>query len=182
MPFRDKMTMKLERFSSQHYDLLIGWIHSEEQMYLWSGPTYSFPLNVSQIKAHCSKPEVNPFILFNGSQPVGFVELYKITKHHYRVCRVLIAQEYRGNGLSKTMLNLVINKAVDDFGTIKLSLGVFERNQVAQRCYQDIGFKVVSFDRGSRVVNGEPWTLVHMEKSLITKRLRNTFNAWRFWR
>ncbi len=172
--------MRLEPFSEQYYDLLIGWVQSHEQKYLWSGPTYSFPLDRTQIKAHCSKSEVNPFIVFNNSQPIGFVELFQITNSHYRICRVLIAEKYRGQGLSKLMLNLVIDKAVVEFGAWKLSLGVFERNRVAQNCYQKLGFKVKSVDRESRVINGEVWALVTMEKSLITKRLRQIPNAWRF--
>ncbi len=161
------VAVRLEPFLEMHYELLIGWIQSEEQKYLWSGPTYSFPLDCEQIRAHCSKPEVNPFVVFKGSQPVGFVELCQVTTRHYRVCRVLVASEFRGQGLSKPMLTLAINKAVEDFEALTLSLGVFEQNHIAQNCYKDLGFKVVSIDRESRVVDGEPWALVTMEKSLV---------------
>ncbi len=172
--------MRLEQFSEQHYDFLISWIHSEEHMYLWSGPTYSYPLDCAQVKAHCSKPEVNPFIVFNDAQPIGFTELYKVTQRHYRICRVIVAKEYRGQGLSKIMLNLIIDKALTDFGAWKLSLGVFERNRIAQNCYRDLGFKVRSVDRQSRIVNGEAWPLITMEKSLIPTRLKRISDTWAF--
>lgn len=168
-------SMTLQPFTEQHFDLLIGWITNEDQLYLWSGPTYYYPLDANQLLKHCSKREVYPYLFLIGDQPVGFIELYKVSKRHFRICRVLISEHYQGQGLSKAMLRLILDKARTDFGALKVSLGVFEHNQVALHCYQKLGFKVVSVDRSSRVYKGKTWSLVGMEKSLIKEHIKALF-------
>ncbi|HAS3166176.1 TPA: GNAT family N-acetyltransferase, partial [Vibrio cholerae] len=94
----------------------------------------------------------------------GFVELYKVTDEQYRICRVFISNAYRGQGLSKSMLMLLIDKARLDFSATKISLGVFEQNTVARKCYESLGFEVVSTEISTRAFNGKLWDLVRMEK------------------
>ncbi|EPW5431755.1 GNAT family N-acetyltransferase, partial [Vibrio cholerae] len=77
-----------------------------------------------------------------------------------------ISNAYRGQGLSKSMLMLLIDKARLDFSATKLSLGVFEQNTVARKCYESLGFEVVSTEIGTRAFNGKLWDLVRMEKRL----------------
>ncbi|WP_341851258.1 GNAT family N-acetyltransferase [Vibrio vulnificus] len=158
--------MNLEEFQESDFDQLIEWIDSDELNYLWGGPAYVFPLTYEQIHAHCSKAEVFPYLLKVNGRHAGFVELYKVTDEQYRICRVFISNAYRGQGLSKLMLMLLIDKARLDFSATKLSLGVFEQNTVARKCYESLGFEVVSTEIGTRSFNGKLWDLVRMEKRL----------------
>ncbi|MCD6671099.1 GNAT family N-acetyltransferase [Vibrio cholerae] len=158
--------MNLEEFQESDFDLLIKWIDSDELNYLWGGPAYVFPLTYEQIHSHCSKAEVFPYLLKVKGRHAGFVELYKVTDEQYRICRVFISNAYRGQGLSKSMLMLLIDKARLNFSATKLSLGVFEQNTVARKCYESLGFEVVSTEIGTRAFNGKLWDLVRMEKRL----------------
>jgi RimJ/RimL family protein N-acetyltransferase len=158
--------MKLREFKGSDFPQLIEWINSDELNYLWGGPTYTFPLTVEQIHTHCGQDEIFAYMLDGDGEPAGFVELYKITETHYRICRVFIADAYRGKGLSKSMLNLLIDKARLDYSATKLSLAVFAHNRIARKSYESLGFQSVETEIGSRWVADTRWDLIRMEKQL----------------
>lgn len=161
--------MRLDEFTEPNFDQLIQWINSEELNYLWGGPNYTFPLTHQKIRQHCSKQDVFPFLCTLKGQNVGFVELIKKTEHHFRICRVFIAHQYRGQGLSAKMLNQLIEKARTEFNATHLSLAVFEHNKAAKHCYESLGFKTVSIEKGTRSFRGKNWDLVLMDKALTQK-------------
>tara|TARA_R110001583_G_scaffold9433_13_gene44824 strand:- start:3933 stop:4412 length:480 start_codon:yes stop_codon:yes gene_type:complete len=158
--------MGLEVFSKNDFEQLITWISSDELNYLWGGPTYSYPLTYQQIVTHCRQPEVMPFIFKVAGQNAGFIELFHVSDEHYRICRVFIANEYHGQGLSKEMVESVIVKAQADFGCEIISLAVFDHNTVAKNCYKSLGFNIVATELGTRSYKGKVWNLVRMEKRL----------------
>lgn len=158
--------MELEAFTENDFEQLIRWISSDELNYLWGGPAYSYPLTHEQIATHCGQSEVMPFIFKVAGQNAGFIELFRVSNAHYRICRVFISNEYRGQGLSKAMVGNVVVKAQIDFGCKTLSLAVFEHNRVAKNCYKSLGFNLVATETGIRSYNGKEWDLVRMEKRL----------------
>ncbi|MFC3023884.1 GNAT family N-acetyltransferase [Vibrio zhugei] len=162
----------LRRFTAQDADHLITTIDSKQQCYLWSGPTYQYPLDHHQIEMHCAKREVYPYIFDYEGQAIGYVELYKVSPWHYRICRVLVFTPYRSQGWSKLMLQAAIDVAYHHHHAYKLSLAVFERNHIALHCYRDLGFRVSSVDRQSRTFEGEIWPLVRMKRSWWKRRLK----------
>ena len=158
--------MKLRVFDKRDYDLLIGWIDSEKLNYQWSGPNFHFPLDSVQIHEHCSKAEVFPFIFSVSGQNAGYIELVKVSESHFRVCRVFISAIFRGQSISKLMLGQLIELARTKYNASLLSLAVFEQNKVAKSCYESLGFKVTSYEKGTRSFEGETWDLLLMEKRL----------------
>jgi len=158
--------MALEAFNDSDIDQLIQWISSEELNYLWAGPTYEFPLTSQQIKVHCAQTEVISFMYRLHDQNVGCIELFYIDDHHYRVCRVFIADEYRGQGMAKQMITALIMKAQTEFNCNKLSLAVFEHNLVAKQCYLSLGFRITQIKSGARYYKGKSINLVRMQKCL----------------
>ncbi|MGO1297235.1 MAG: GNAT family N-acetyltransferase [Vibrio sp.] len=163
--------MTLRRFTLQDAHHLITTIESEQQCYLWSGPTYRYPLDPHQIEAHCAKSKVTPYIFEHEGEAIGYVELYKVTRWHYRLCRVLVFAPFRSQGWSLRMLQEAIDVAYHDHHAYKLSLAVFERNYIALRCYRDLGFRVSSVDRTSRTFQNETWPLVRMKRVFWKRRL-----------
>ncbi|NOH82074.1 GNAT family N-acetyltransferase [Vibrio sp. RE86] len=158
--------MKLRAFGKEDYELLVGWIDSDKLNYLWGGPRFQFPLNFEQISRHCSQPEVLPFIFVVSGESAGYVELFKVAESHFRVCRVFVSNNFRGQGISKQMLGQLIELAKEKYTISVLSLAVFEQNTVARNCYESLGFSVTSYEVGTRSFEGEKWGLLHMEKRL----------------
>lgn len=124
--------MELRTFKKEDYELLIGWIDSAKLNYQWGGSSFQFPLDSVQIDQHCSQPEVFPFIFTVSGLSAGYVELFKVSESHFRICRVLISNNFRGQGISKLMLGQLIELAEEKYGARSLSLAVFKRNIVAK--------------------------------------------------
>ncbi|EJF7266457.1 GNAT family N-acetyltransferase [Vibrio parahaemolyticus] len=158
--------MELRAFEKEDYDLLIGWIDSDELNYQWGGPNFEFPLTSAQISKHCSQPEVFPFVFVVSGQNAGYVKLFKVSESHFRICRVFVSGSCRGQGVSKLMLGQLIALAKEEFKANLLSLAVFERNVVAKNCYESLGFSVTSIEHDTRSFDGEVWGLIRMERRL----------------
>lgn len=77
---------------------------------------------------------------------------------------VIIDHTLRGKGYGKEMLSLAIQYAFD-FGKVKkISLGVFENNEAAIKCYEACGFKRVKLETvESYRCMGEVWNCIEME-------------------
>ncbi|MBD1559935.1 GNAT family N-acetyltransferase [Vibrio sp. S9_S30] len=158
--------MGLRAFEKEDYNLLISWIDSEKLNYQWGGPQFNFPLDITQVSQHCSKAEVIPFIFVVSGEDVGYVELFKITESHFRICRVFVLGRFRGQGISRLMLVQLLELAKEKYNVSRLSLAVFDRNTVAKNCYESLGFSVTSHEVGTRSFEGEEWGLLRMEKQL----------------
>ncbi|PML90430.1 GNAT family N-acetyltransferase [Vibrio breoganii] len=156
--------MALRAFVESDYPQLIDWINTPELNYLWGGPAYNYPLTSMQIHKHCSQESVLPFIFEYQSEPIGFVELYKVSTNECRICRVLIADKFRGQGLAQQMMQLIISKAFADYQANRLTLNVFAHNTSALLCYTKLGFNLVSTEMGTREFKGKLWELFKMEK------------------
>ena len=157
---------QLNAFQSQDYAQLIAWITTEDLNYLWGGPCYRFPLDHQQIKAHCDQDEVFAYLFTVDQRNAGFVELYRESPHCFRLCRVLITDDFRGQKLSQVMLKMVIEKAILEFNAQLITLAVFAHNQAARHCYQTLGFKTTSIEKGTRTFKGQDWDLELMAKAL----------------
>ena len=157
---------QLKPFQLQDYNQLIEWITTEDLNYLWGGPCYRFPLDHQQIKAHCDQDEVFAYLFTVDNRNAGFVELYRESTHCFRLCRVFIADDYRGQKLAEVMLKMVIEKASLEFNARLITLAVFAHNQAAKRCYQTLGFRTTAIEKGTRTFKEQSWDLELMAKAL----------------
>ncbi len=159
--------MELRAFDTEDYQTLIDWIDSDKLNYQWGGPNFTFPLDYLQIRNHCAQSQVHPFVFIVDGNRAGYIELYKVSDTHYRVCRVFVSNPFRGQGLAKLMLQQLLEFAKVNLKAHELSLAVFEHNSVARHCYESLGFVVASYEKGTRTFDGEVWDLLRMTKQLI---------------
>ncbi|MDD1780268.1 GNAT family N-acetyltransferase [Enterovibrio sp. ZSDZ35] len=160
--------MLLVPFTGEDAPLLCGWIQSAEQNVLWGGPTFEFPLTELQVKAHLAKPEISAFLLVHEHKAVGYVELYKVSRHERRLCRVLVADnDNRGKGWGKQLVSLALGVARENSDVAIVSLAVFEQNHSAVHCYRSLGFECDESQTKTRVVEGNTWVLLRMIKHLF---------------
>jgi len=74
---------------------------------------------------------------------------------------VIVDDRLRGKGYGKQMLQLAIQKATNEFGAKKITLGVFDNNPSAFHCYESVGFKITGSD--TYLIDGKEWTEKEME-------------------
>ncbi len=158
--------MELVPFKQTDFELVISWITSDKLNYQWGGPLYDYPLTIEQIANHYAKPEVFPFVFQVDGEKAGTIEIRHIEHKQYRVCRVFIAETHRGLGLSKSLVELAVEKAKIEFGCTKLTLAVFKQNISARKCYLSLGFEEVTMNKGTRTYDGEVWDTIEMAKQL----------------
>lgn len=157
--------MILREFGADDIPLLCRWISDAKANFLWCGPTFDFPLTSAQISTHIQKKEVSPFLALVDGEPVGYVDLYRMSASQVRLCRVLIASpESRGKGWGKQLVALALQVAGEQTRVEQVSLAVFESNQRAVGCYKSLGFILDESATKTRVFDGEEWTLLRMVK------------------
>ena len=76
---------------------------------------------------------------------------------------VIVDSERRGQGLGRKMLELAKNYTRDYLLADKITLGVFENNPTALKCYRAAGFKEVGTEDGYYSYHGDEWKCIEME-------------------
>lgn len=154
---------QLRRFGHNDIHWLTDSIESERMMRLWTGPSFTYPLTCEQFEEHLSRLEVQPLLFSVDGENAGYIELFRINKLEYRLCRVLIAPAFRAKGLSKPLVQLAIDFAKDELKIKRVSLAVFTHNKAAVACYQRIGFKKYQKAEMRKMIDGEYWEMIKMK-------------------
>jgi len=138
----------LERFGRLDFDRLIGWIGSAEDLMLWAGPIFHWPLNQAQLAAYLAaaegeSPSRRIFRAVDDGEVVGHVELNAIERTHRSatLSRVLVRPGFRGRGTGETMVRRLLAVAFDEMRLHRVDLFVFDTNMPAIACYEKIGFR-----------------------------------------
>ena len=76
---------------------------------------------------------------------------------------VIVDNAVRGSGRGRKMLELAKEYAVKVLNARKLTLGVFDVNTAALRCYKSVGFTETGCDDEAFEVLGESWKCIELE-------------------
>ena len=164
--------VKLEYFEKADSNLLIGWIDSEELMINWAGSLFSFPLTESSMDWYISKTNnlqsSNAFnykvVDENTGEVVGHISLGGISRKNRsaRISRVFISNGHKGKGYCKIMIRAILKIGFEDLNLHRISLGVYDFNTAALKCYQSAGFIIEGINRDVLKHNDKWWSLVEM--------------------
>jgi RimJ/RimL family protein N-acetyltransferase len=162
------MTIALAPFGREDFDRLIAWIPTAEDLMLWSGPYFTFPLEHAQLESYLRSAEGDPpprqiykALIRESGEVVGHIELNNIDYRNRAatISKVLVGDPgKRGRGLGEQMVRCVMEIAFDDLRLHRLSLIVFDFNQAAIRCYQKLGFTIEGHLRDYRKVGDTYWS------------------------
>lgn len=104
--------------------------------------------------------------MVDGEEIVGYITLRTPADNptEQRLGFVIVDDSRRGKGLGKYLVSMAIDYAFLKLGATKVSLGVFENNPAAIRCYESVGFhRVVRLETESYECLGEMWNCIEME-------------------
>ncbi|HHF3262348.1 TPA: GNAT family N-acetyltransferase [Vibrio diabolicus] len=158
--------MYLRQFREHDASEVSSWFLTREDSLLWGGRVFSWPIETEEIVRRSRQKEVDLFILSNGIDVLGFIELQQISSEEMRLCRVAVSPKFRGQGMGKTLVSLSLDEIKQRKQYQVVTLAVFTKNITAHNCYKTLGFVAVDKEPKFKEFGGERWPLVQMETAL----------------
>lgn len=165
--------IRLEYFDHNDFDQLIKWISSEELLINWAGSLFNFPLTRTSMEWYLSDtndPEKSDALVYKvieeeTGETVGHISLGGISRKNRsaRISRVLIGNEKsKGKGYCKQMIKAILKIGFEDLKLHRISLGVYDFNLSALKCYQSSGFVIEGTMRDVLLYKEKWWSLIEM--------------------
>ena len=166
--------VRLEYFTEADFSQLISWINNEHLLTNWAGSMFRFPLTDSSLSWYIkdtneigkSDAFIYKAIDTETGETIGHISLGSISGKNKaaRISRVLVGNTAaRGKGYCTAMIKEVVRIGFEDLGLHRISLGVYDFNKSAIRCYEKAGFSIEGVHRDVlQYKEGEYWSLVEM--------------------
>ena len=164
--------IRLERFSSDDFEQLISWIKDEELLTMWSGNLFRFPLTKTSLEWYVKNTNISKesdaFVfkaVDEDGQTVGHISLGGISwgNRSARLTRVLVGENLqRGKGCCQAMIKAILAIGFDDLKLHRISLGVYDTNTSATRCYEKAGFVTEGIHRDILWYQEKWWSMIEM--------------------
>ncbi|WP_346913133.1 GNAT family protein [Clostridium sp.] len=176
--------IRLELIKKEDLYKIVEWNRnkSADDLLQWAGPLYEYPLTLSQVEKYFLDEEnkevvdtyIYKIVTISTGDIIGTVELREVDRENNiaRVCRFLIGEEKeRGNGIGALALREILRIGFEDKSYEKITLGVFDFNKGAVRCYEKVGFVIEKLLKDARKAKDGYWSLYEMSilKSKWTK-------------
>ena len=165
--------IRLEHFEKTDFDQLISWLNSEELLINWAGSLFSFPLTRSSMEWYLrdtNNLQTSDALVYKAVEEetgkvIGHISLGGISRKNRsaRISRVLIGDdENKGKGYCKQMIRAIIQIGFEDLNLHRISLGVYDYNASALKCYEACGFKIEGTMRDVLLYKEKWWSLIEM--------------------
>ncbi len=163
--------LRLRPYKACDAEIITKWIKNEYAFRQWSADRYEkYPITSNDMNLYYDRDKNNKNIwgmtAFNDIGVVGHFTMRfpNNTYDEIRLGFVIVDDNERRKGYGKEMLSLAIQYAFDFIKVNKISLGVFENNTAAIKCYKSCGFKEVKLKNvESYQCMGEIWNCIEME-------------------
>lgn len=174
------MNITLRPYKSSDAITITSWIKSEYLMRQWCADRYEhYPVTPSDINSYhevyIDGKKSCALTMCSGDEVLGYVTLRIPADDptERRLGFVIVDDSKRGRGLGKALVSMAVSHAFKKLGASKVSLGVFENNMSAIRCYEAVGFQRVSRSETERYeCLGQIWNCIEMELKLHDKTFR----------
>lgn len=164
--------LQLIPFQEKDFQTLLGWIDSPRFLMQWGGPMFTFPLTHQQLMDYKEAQDRRAFQVYDPSldKTIGHLSIGRIDNDNKegRIGKVIVSPECRGKGYGQRMIQLISRYAFQNLGLEKVTLGVFDFNTGAIRCYEKSGFTVDHYFKKHRPFEDEWWSLYEMSLDKYT--------------
>lgn len=165
--------IRLESFEKEDFDQLIKWIDSESLMINWSGFLFRYPLNNESLDwyiEHTNNVETSDAFVYKAVETetgsvVGHISLGGISRKNKagRISRVLIGNTAEKNkGYCCKMVTEILKIGFDTLKLHRISLGVYDDNLAALKCYEKAGFVQEGIYRDVLLHNGQYRSMIEL--------------------
>lgn len=162
--------LRLRPYKACDAAAIVSWSEDEAAFRRWSADRFpAYPITAEDLNRHydamAESDSFFEFTAFDESGPLGHL-IMRFTNKEKTILRfgfVIVDPRKRGQGYGREMLNLAIRYAFDFLKAEKITLGVFENNLPAYRCYRAAGFRETTCSEASWYhIGGEDWKCIEM--------------------
>ena len=158
----------LRAYSKSNADIILSWITDEKSFRQWSADKYKrYPATAVDVNSFYDELKTQggtPFMFFDEGNAIGHFIMRPLQDEKVKTVRmgfIIVDSAVRGKGYGKAMLKEALKLAVESFGAKRVTLGVFENNLKALKCYESVGFR--QWGATTYNINGEEWKCLEME-------------------
>ena len=183
------MSLVLRSYQPTDADVITAWIKTEYQMRQWCADRYEhYPVMPEDMNTYhelfIDGHNSVALTMADGGDIVGYATLRipdgNLAKR--RLGFVIVNDSKRGKGLGKSLVRMAVDYAFRILGATQVSLGVFENNPAAIRCYESVGFqRIAKKEIESYECLGYRWNCIEMElcKQPTMETDRLVLRRWR---
>lgn len=163
-------SLRLRPYRPDDAMTIVGWLMDERALRMWSADRYgAYPITAEDVnRQYADRLSTDGFFAMTACDEAGVrghltMRYTDAEKRTLRFGFVIVDPAFRGRGLGREMLRLALIFAFEVMQAQQVTLGVFEQNAAARRCYRAAGFREVNLDIPEiyRVL-GEDWSCVEM--------------------
>lgn len=161
--------IRLRPWKKADFEKLLEWFSDEESFYKWSAGKFEWPLTMEQLLDYYERFEKDEtgWILAALDENGGLAGHLLMRKADYEKNSIhfgfiVVSPEMRGKGAGKAMMRQALNYAGEILGMERATLGVFENNPVAKRCYEAAGFVTEGVTPDAFEYQGTNWKIFDM--------------------
>ena len=158
----------LREYTSDDAFTILGWILDEKMFRQWSADKYkAYPAKPEDMNGFYDEVRKNggtPFLFCDEGKVIGHFLLRPLSNEEVKTVRlgfIIVDSTVRGKGFGRKMLELALDCAFKNFDCKRVTLGVFENNPKAKKCYESLGF--TQWGETTYCSNGEEWKCLEME-------------------
>ncbi|MFD3272898.1 GNAT family N-acetyltransferase [Paenibacillus dendritiformis] len=172
----------LQYFAPSDFQQLISWSGDEAFLLQWAGPEFKYPLSEDQLLEYikgANDVERSTRLIYKAIETetnhiVGHISIGRIDRENRsgRIGKVLIGNKTsRGKGYGTQIMQQALRIGFEELRLHRISLGVFDFNVSARRCYEKLGFVQEGVTRDARRYQDSYWSLIEM--SILEDEWRN---------
>ena len=141
--------LRLRPYRKSDADIIVGWIKDERTFRYWCADRFeSYPITAADLNDQYDNSEgaenVFHFTAYDETGIAGHVNIRFPEPGNIDTVRlgyVILDDKRRGQGLGKEMTSLALRYAFEIMKAKRVTIGVFEENKAALKCYLSAGFK-----------------------------------------
>lgn len=159
---------EIREFKNTDAEKILSWIDNENAFRFWSADKYKcYPPDLQEMIDFYDSMKLQgakALVFCDDGKEIGHFILRPIADESIKTVRfgfIIVDSSIRGKGYGKKMLLTALELAVKEFSAEKVTLGVFENNKSALRCYESVGFR--QYGEEIYTIGTEIWKCLEME-------------------
>jgi RimJ/RimL family protein N-acetyltransferase len=164
--------MKLRPTTTDDLQTILRWVESNQEMVMWSGPTFTWPLEYTQLARYFDSPNRTYWsaIDTDSQELLGHASLLIDNEANLmRIGFILVNPEHRGRGVGREFVEAVVRHGFQASALPVMNLGVYAHNTAALNLYESLGFSKTGVVFHT-TVEEEQWDVVDMARLAATCR------------